>query len=928
MPHRSVSSAEMLQREAQFPIANRNRSNSSVESNSTSSFRRPNFNRSKSSEESIYASSKLLSSSRNSKSSKSLKSLLKWNRSGSVERNNSTIDSDHPSYSQMHSNSTETSISSLQRSTLYENDTDHNDYTGNTPYRDSLTEDSLNAADNSVRHQSYIFRLKHRTTSFLLGQKTSNSSSRNSRVQDSPSSSSTHSRDLEDLADDPLSLASLGRSYSSHDMKRIPTETKLNQKQASRARSSTVSSVEHRSFRSSSSPSSKHRDSSQSGRTNTAKSSVIRSSFSFDKVTSLANPFQKFSSSPFTPSSPRRAFTLETPDIPSPDPPLPDESEMDFLIRLQTTYGQSIVPAVLSRSSDTFYFHCLHLSFAAIDLYDYPLDMALRKLLLCYQLPNETQHIDRFLLAFSNRYHEENPRLFENSDQVHFMVFSLLILHTDFFNANNKNKMSKSEFLKNSAQPYISNDLLRYFYDNITFAPFIRLPIDKEVLCEPLSSEQLCAAMEKLRSLYSGVPKISREQIQPYMAILTGDFELYRPKLFDQAAIRECPYASVRDYNFLLDADQLDKLFHNGYSLQVISPLSHAGKSSKDDQFAASSTVQSGAFITILKIGVLKRRENRRISSNKSHMKDVGVILTSSNLYIYKDTSWVKGLIQQMAEEPEVKENIPIKSSASSTALRVDTQVGKRPATRVLYPPITRMGSDESTDLNNIAALVPKGDKSSHTFIVTGKSGVDGEFEVAHSDELEQWVTCINYAAFSRTIGAQMETLLQREKSGGRPRSTSLTVKKSHEDMCASEIGTQVESHMIKTDAGTSSTFIDFAVEARNVDRNKKILEVKMKECELQLKEQEKLQRHYERQANQLQTAAPLQGRTRSALVAASTKLKAAIDWAWLDYARNRVYVETGEAIRKCEREEPEAFERELDILTPQSGSRIFDSLN
>lgn len=43
---------------------------------------------------------------------------------------------------------------------------------------------------------------------------------------------------------------------------------------------------------------------------------------------------------------------------------------------------------------------------------DWPLDMALRRLLLEIKLPTETQQIDRIIGAFAERYEESNAGLF------------------------------------------------------------------------------------------------------------------------------------------------------------------------------------------------------------------------------------------------------------------------------------------------------------------------------------------------------------------------------------------------------------------------------------------------------------------------------------------------------------------------------------
>ena len=99
------------------------------------------------------------------------------------------------------------------------------------------------------------------------------------------------------------------------------------------------------------------------------------------------------------------------------------------------------------------------------------------------ELPSETQQIDRVLQAFADRYHECNPFIYKDSgespitylptylpiltnrpDQAYYVAFSLIMLHTDFFNKNNKHKMQKADYVKNTSRAIdkegISSDIL------------------------------------------------------------------------------------------------------------------------------------------------------------------------------------------------------------------------------------------------------------------------------------------------------------------------------------------------------------------------------------------------------------------------------------------------------------------------------------
>lgn len=52
-------------------------------------------------------------------------------------------------------------------------------------------------------------------------------------------------------------------------------------------------------------------------------------------------------------------------------------------------------------------------------------------------------------------------------DQAYYIAFSLIMLHTDFFNKNNKHKMQKADYVKNTSRAIdkegISKDILEVF---------------------------------------------------------------------------------------------------------------------------------------------------------------------------------------------------------------------------------------------------------------------------------------------------------------------------------------------------------------------------------------------------------------------------------------------------------------------------------
>lgn len=126
---------------------------------------------------------------------------------------------------------------------------------------------------------------------------------------------------------------------------------------------------------------------------------------------------------------------------------------------------------------EPFYADALGIYMESFDFDRLPIDIALRKLLSELYLPPETQQIDRVMEAFAQRYHGQNPNVFSNSgmspdriviialipflaDQAYVLSFSLIMLHTDHFNKNNKNRMTKADYLRNTKIEGVSDLLL------------------------------------------------------------------------------------------------------------------------------------------------------------------------------------------------------------------------------------------------------------------------------------------------------------------------------------------------------------------------------------------------------------------------------------------------------------------------------------
>ncbi|CAL9736630.1 arf guanine nucleotide exchange factor Syt1p [Monosporozyma servazzii] len=178
-----------------------------------------------------------------------------------------------------------------------------------------------------------------------------------------------------------------------------------------------------------------------------------------------------------SPKFQQHSLSLE--DLPPvPDPISEDEPFETYLFRI-SNYGK-FIGIILSLKNDPYKLKCLNYFLTNyFELVEDSLDISLRKLLIFLELPKEAQQIDRLLTEFGNVYYKQQKEKFmdkciwENEHQVYFIIFSLLMLHTDYFNPHNKTKMTKTEFIDLIHNDTYSDgnkmplEILAYYYDNI-----------------------------------------------------------------------------------------------------------------------------------------------------------------------------------------------------------------------------------------------------------------------------------------------------------------------------------------------------------------------------------------------------------------------------------------------------------------------------
>ncbi|KAF2767225.1 hypothetical protein EJ03DRAFT_251760, partial [Teratosphaeria nubilosa] len=570
---------------------------------------------------------------------------------------------------------------------------------------------------------------------------------------------------------------------------------------------------------------------------------------------------------------------------------IPEREEGDtpgkYLERLEAAVARAMIAGILSKSADPFAQAVLRSYTRRFPFFGEPIDMSLRKFLLEAELPKETQQVDRVIQAFADRYHECNPGIFVSSDQAYIIAFSLMMLHTDAFNKNNKRKMQKQDYIKNTSGQQVADEVLACFYDNICYTPFIHF--EEEV---DINGDRLMPFKPKKSKLKGAVQEAAGKKptgpVDPYNLLVEQKLDMVRPNIKETIAFDD-PY-NYRATSTELDPNYLQRAFTHTGILQIISARSRP--TAYEGQFGAGpppADAQAGIIdLKITKVGTLWRKAAKKKKA-RSPWQEWGAILTGSQLYLFKNAHWAKTLVHQFTAQ----------------------QKPGQPRTPVIFkPPLTEFKPDALIKTDNAVALVDATyNRHKHAFTFFRSGGQEEVLLADNESERNDWIALINYAAAFRAAGVRIRGMV-----GG-----------NEEDLRRQEI-TRMESarstRSLPSPTGevlVSRGGLSPQLQRQVMAARRQIMVQKIAETEKDIGQADRQLDTLLRNARHLLILAPISPKSREDVIFAAARSDANIKWVRRDIWRMKCHKD----ILALDVQQDGVSASELQVLTSQQAAGI-----
>ncbi|GAA6053374.1 hypothetical protein NBRC10513_007240 [Rhodotorula toruloides] len=390
----------------------------------------------------------------------------------------------------------------------------------------------------------------------------------------------------------------------------------------------------------------------------------------------------------------------------------------------------------------------------------------------------------------------------QESDVPYVLAFSMVMLNTDHFNPNAKSKMTKADYIKNTRIDGVSPEILEYLYDQITLAPFIFVDhgtpgaglLGPSTSTAPLlggsigpsgSSSSVANSAAANSSFFAN--NASKGKVDPYHLIATNQTRRFRVDVESHIPSKS-PFSFSGTTSFF-DTTSLHSLFARAPVLQIQNrPRTSRSNSSTfastapyslplpsppvttvplppspDPALAGSPltpTVSNGTFIAdapkkkdrppisslkITKVGLLSRKEDLAEGGKKAasrKWRGWSVVLTGSQLLFFKDPNFAASLQQSLRAAAQDSTPRPNDSSVLSFT----------------YPGSFK--PDAVLSLANTAAIYDATySKYRNVFRLVAPAGRQYLFQAHNEDELNSWLSAINFSAAFKSANIRIRPL-------------------------------------------------------------------------------------------------------------------------------------------------------------------------
>lgn len=433
--------------------------------------------------------------------------------------------------------------------------------------------------------------------------------------------------------------------------------------------------------------------------------------------------------------------------------------------------------------------------------------------------------------------------------------------------------MQKHDYVKNSRIDGVSEDILECFYENICYTPFIHV---EDELNPSARQAPRRRALFKATST-DHLARASGQPVDPYAVIMDNKLDTLRPGLKEVMNIDD-PY-SFPDTDSFKDIESLHQAFSKSAVLQIVSARS------RPDAFMTSTNMQDSANsqpglvdIKVVKVGLLWRKDPRKKRA-RSPWQEWGALLTSSQLYFFRDLYWTKSLMSQYENQHRRGSQMPV----------------------VFTPPITDFKPDAIMSTSDAVGLIDSSYKRhKHAFLLVRHNGLEEVF-LANSDaDMNDWLAKINYAATFRSTGVSLKATVGARYEGQKhqhpprtehlPQIEHLPKIDSEFSGLSSQPQTEAETQRPSSADNDAKEYVDPHLAEEMSAARQQLMSRRIIEADEKLLDYQRQLDDLLRNARHLQLLTPVNTRARENVILAAGRMAAKLRWVRLDLWRTKCY--------------------------------------